>query len=105
LYSIRQYLISCIAVPTSAAIDYIKRVGLGKPEEGSDIQTLFTSGTIQGEYGFYRSHDGGASWLRINDDSRQYGDIRSISGDPRVFGRIYVATGTKGLVYGDIVQQ
>lgn len=87
----------------SKAGDVIKRIGLGKPSEGSDIQTLFTSGTIQGEYGFYRSHDGGAGWKRINDDSHQYGDIRSITGDPRVFGRIYVATGTRGLVYGDII--
>ncbi|MNW22234.1 Xyloglucanase precursor [compost metagenome] len=45
------------------------------------------------------------NWIRINDDRHQYGDIRSISGDPRVFGRIYVATGTRGLVYGDIDEQ
>lgn len=84
-------------------MDFIKRIGLGKPAEGSKIKTLYTSGTINGEYGFYRSQDGGVTWLRINDDSHQYGDIRSISGDPRVFGRIYVATGTRGVIYGDIV--
>lgn len=82
---------------------FIKRIGLGKPADGSKNKTLYTSGTIGGEYGFYRSHDEGATWIRINDDNHQYGDIRSISGDPRVFGRIYVATGTRGLVYGDIV--
>jgi hypothetical protein len=87
----------------SAEGDFINRIGLGKPMEGSEIKTLFTSGTIKGEYGFYRSHDEGVNWIRINDDNNQFGDIRSISGDPRVFGRIYVATGTKGLVYGDIV--
>lgn len=81
--------------------DFIKRIGLGKPVEGSTCKTLFTSGTIQCEYGFYRSVDGGITWSRINDDRHQYGDIRSISGDPRVFGRIYVATGTRGLVYGE----
>lgn len=89
----------------SEAGDVIKRIGLGKPEEGRDEKTLFTSGTIRGEYGFYRSHDGGVRWLRINDDRHQYGDIRSISGDPRVFGRIYVATGTRGVVYGDMVRE
>lgn len=83
--------------------DFIKRIGLGKPLEGSAFMTLFTSGTIGGEYGFYRSHDGGSTWLRINDDRHQYGDIRSIAGDPRVFGRVYVATGTRGLVYGEPV--
>lgn len=84
--------------------DFIKRIGLGKPAENSSMKTLFTSGTINGEYGFYRSEDGGTNWIRINDDKHQYGDIRSISGDPRVFGRIYVATGTRGLVYGDIAK-
>jgi hypothetical protein len=87
----------------SQAEDFIKRIGLGKAAEGSEIKTLYTSGTIKGEYGFYRSHDEGVTWIRINDDKHQYGDIRSISGDSRVFGRIYVATGTRGLVYGDIV--
>lgn len=86
----------------SNAGDYIKRIGLGKGEEGSSIKTLYTSGTINGEYGFYRSHDEGATWIRINDDKHQYGDIRSISGDLRVFGRVYVATGTRGIVYGDM---
>lgn len=81
--------------------DVTKRIGLGKEAPGSDKKTLFTSGTIRGEYGFYMSLDEGVTWHRINDDEHQYGDIRSISGDPRVFGRIYVATGTRGVVYGD----
>lgn len=78
-----------------------KRIGLGKAKEGSRYKTLFTSGTIDGVYGFYRSHDLGENWIRINDDHTQFGDIRSISGDPRIFGRVYVATGTRGVVYGD----
>jgi hypothetical protein len=52
----------------------------------------------------FRSLDEGVTWRRINDDNNQFGDIRSITGDPRVFGRIYVATGTRGLVYGDIYE-
>lgn len=85
----------------SKAGDVIKRIGLGKEAPGSDKKTLFTSGTICGEYGFYMSLDEGITWIRINDDCHQYGDIRSISGDPRVYGRIYVATGTRGIIYGD----
>jgi len=78
-----------------------KRIGLGKALKGSEFKTLYTSGTMYGEYGFFRSHDMGKHWIRVNDDATNFGDIRSISGDPRVFGRIYVATGTRGLVYGD----
>lgn len=82
--------------------DFTKRIGLGKEAPNSSHKTLFTSGTIQGEYGFYKSINGGLDWIRINDDNHQYGDIRSISGDPRVYGRIYVATGTRGLVFGNM---
>lgn len=81
--------------------DYIKRIGLGKEAPDSDFKTLYTSGTINQEYGFYKSLDEGVNWIRINDEEHQYGDIRSISGDPRVYGRIYVATGTRGVVYGE----
>jgi hypothetical protein len=85
----------------SAKGDYINRIGFGKPTQNSDIKMLFTSGTIGNEYGFWRSEDGGFSWTRVNDDLNQFGDIRSITGDSRVFGRIYVGTGTRGVVYGD----
>lgn len=90
-----------IGLRVSKEGDVIKRIGLGKEAPNSDRKTLFTSGTIEGEYGFYLSLDEGVTWIRINDDEHQYGDIRSITGDPRVYGRIYVATGTKGVVYGD----
>jgi photosystem II stability/assembly factor-like uncharacterized protein len=90
-----------IGVKVSKQNDYIKGIGIGKSDEGSKLKSLYTSGTINGQYGFYRSDDGGNHWIRINDDKHQYGDIRSISGDLRVFGRIYLATGTRGLVYGD----
>lgn len=83
--------------------DYIKRIGIGKAAPGSEIKTLYTSGTINQEYGFYKSLDEGLTWIRINDDEHQYGDIRSIAGDPRVYGRIYIATGTRGVVYGEPV--
>lgn len=85
----------------SAKGDYINRIGFGKAVINSDIKMLFTSGTIGNEYGFWRSEDGGRSWTRVNDDLNQFGDIRSITGDSRVFGRIYVGTGTRGVVYGD----
>ncbi|MBN2222380.1 MAG: hypothetical protein JW708_09235, partial [Vallitaleaceae bacterium] len=81
--------------------DWIKRFGIGKGEEGKSVDAFYTSGRISGEYGFFRSHDEGNSWTRINDDTHQFGDIRSITGDPRIYGRIYIATGTRGLICGD----
>lgn len=42
------------------------------------------------------------NWVRINDDQHQYGTTNSaITGDPRIFGRVYVGTNGYGIVYGD----
>ncbi|MEV8316614.1 xyloglucanase [Streptomyces sp. NPDC059900] len=77
-------------------------IGFGKAAPGSDHQTLYTSAKIDGVRGIFRSTDAGESWLRINDDSRQWGWTgAAITGDPRIFGRVYVATNGRGIVYGD----
>jgi photosystem II stability/assembly factor-like uncharacterized protein len=51
--------------------------------------------------GFFRSDDKGATWLRINDDQHQFGFCNLIIGDMRVYGRAYVGTGGRGIVYGE----
>lgn len=81
--------------------DTVYRVGLGKAAPGSENPALFINGTLGGVYGFYRSVDGGTSFDRINAVRQMYGDIRSITGDPRVFGRVYIATGTCGVLWGE----
>ncbi len=77
-------------------------VGFGKAAPGASYQTLFTSARIDGVRGIYRSTDAGASWVRVNDDAHQWGWTgAAITGDPRVFGRVYVATNGRGVIYGD----
>ena len=66
--------------------------------------TLYITGIIGGVSGIFRSDDVGETWIRINDDRHQFGSINSaITGDPRVYGRVYVGTNGFGIVYGDIV--
>jgi hypothetical protein len=81
--------------------DMIFRQGMGKPAPGSECNTLFVNGIIDGEYGFYRSMDEGVTWQQINHGKQMYGDIRSICGDPRCFGRFYLATGSRGVLWGE----
>lgn len=54
-----------------------------------------------GEYGFWCSYDLGESWSRINSTSQMYGYIVSMDGDFREKGRVYLATGTYGGLYGE----
>ncbi|MEU6885894.1 cellulose binding domain-containing protein [Streptomyces viridosporus] len=77
-------------------------VGFGKAAPGASYQTLYTSAKIDGVRGIFRSTDRGASWTRVNDDAHQWGWTgAAITGDPRVYGRVYVATNGRGVVYGD----
>jgi xyloglucan-specific exo-beta-1,4-glucanase len=80
--------------------DSVYRQGMGKPAPESNYHTLYINGCINGEYGFYRSFDEGRTWQRINHNKQMFGDIRSIAGDPRTFGRFYIATGSRGVLWG-----
>ncbi|MCP1375206.1 sialidase family protein [Dyella lutea] len=75
--------------------------GFGKSAPGRHAPVLFVAGRRGQTQGLFRSLDGGSHWQRINDDAHQYGRIRVLTGDPRVFGRVYLATGGRGIVYGD----
>jgi hypothetical protein len=83
-------------------VEQADTVGFGKAATGASYQTLYTSAKIGGVRGIFRSTDKGASWTRINDDAHQWGFTgAAITGDPRVYGRVYVSTNGRGVVYGD----
>ncbi|WP_406375114.1 cellulose binding domain-containing protein [Streptomyces sp. NBC_00647] len=83
-------------------VEQADTVGFGKAATGASYQTLYTSAKIGGVRGIFRSTDKGVSWTRINDDAHQWGWTgAAITGDPRIYGRVYVATNGRGIVYGD----
>ena len=85
-----------------ANVDQADTIGFGKAATGASYQTLYTSAKIGGVRGIFRSTDKGATWTRINDDAHQWGWTgAAITGDPRVYGRVYVSTNGRGVVYGD----
>ena len=85
-----------------ANVDQADTIGFGKAATGASYQTLYTSAEIGGVRGIFRSTDKGASWTRLNDDAHQWGWTgAAITGDPRVYGRVYVSTNGRGVVYGD----
>ncbi|NLP27079.1 MAG: cellulosome protein dockerin type I, partial [Clostridiales bacterium] len=88
-------------------VDGIKRsdvVGFGKAKEGADYLAIYAVCEIEGVNGVYRSDDMAKSWIRVNDDEHQYGSINyAITGDLRVYGRVFVGTNGRGVVYGELI--
>lgn len=84
------------------AVEQIHAFGFGKSAPMAQDPALYLVGVIGGVRGVFRSDDGGAHWVRINDDQHQWGLILQVSGDPRIYGRVYVGTHGRGVLYGDI---
>ncbi len=75
--------------------------GCGKAAQQRNLPALFLFGKVGSQPGIFRSDDDGQTWLRINDEEHQFGWIAMLTGDPRVFGRVYLATTGRGIIYGD----
>ncbi len=81
-------------------------IGFGAPEKEGSYPAIYAMGEAgeQGK-GIYRSTDKGRSWQRLNDAQHLFGNLTdSISGDSKVFGRVYFATNGRGIVMGDQIQ-
>ncbi|NUT92017.1 MAG: xyloglucanase [Saccharothrix sp.] len=79
-------------------------IGFGKAAEGRTYPALYAVADLGSGTGVYRSDDVGANWIRINDDRHQYGNMgEAITGDPRVYGRVYLGTNGRGILYADPV--
>lgn len=90
------------------AVFSAQAVGIGKAAEGADYETLFiwgVAGESSNSVGIYYSVDQGASFTRMNDDDHQYGGPGNgmfVQGDMNVFGRVYMSTSGRGLIYGHV---
>ncbi|GGA03539.1 WD40/YVTN/BNR-like repeat-containing protein [Dyella caseinilytica] len=77
--------------------------GFGCPAPEKSMPTLFAAGQRGDVQGLYRSVDGGSHWMRIDDDQHRFGQVTHVTGDPRIFGRVYFAGSGRGILYGDPV--
>jgi hypothetical protein len=88
-----------------AKVDQADAVGFGMAAPGKTYPAIYVSAQVSGVRGLFRSIDTGTSWNRINDDQHQYADaVQALTGDPRIYGRVYLATNGRGIIYGDIGQ-
>jgi hypothetical protein len=82
-------------------VQEIHAFGFGKAAPGADHPALYLIGVVDGVRGIFRSDDTARTWVRINDDQHQWGLLLHITGDPKQYGRVYVGTHGRGIVYGD----
>ena len=77
-------------------------VGFGMAAAGKTYPAVYVAAKINNVSGVFQSIDGGSTWKRINDDKHQWGGVNWVTGDMRVYGRVYVNGLAAGLVIGNL---
>lgn len=77
------------------------KVAVGKAASGKSFPAVYILGKVNSIYGIYRSDDSLASWKRVNDDQHQFGTIHYLAGDMNTYGRVFLATEGRGIIYGE----
>jgi hypothetical protein len=90
-----------IAFARVAGVEQVHAFGFGRAAPGASFPALYLVGTVAGQRGVFRSDDAGGRWTRINDDDHQWGLVLQVSGDPKRYGRVYLGTHGRGVLYGD----
>lgn len=79
-------------------------VGVGKAAPGRTYPTIYIWGKVGLITGVFRSMDEGLTWTRINDDAHEWGGTGNgnfVVGDMNVYGRVYMSTVGRGIVFID----
>ena len=79
-------------------------VGFGMAAPGQTYPAVYISAQLNNTWGVYRcdnAGDGGTTWQRIDDEQHQFGYVTQVAGDQRRYGRVYIGTGGRGVLYGD----
>jgi photosystem II stability/assembly factor-like uncharacterized protein len=92
-----------------AQVQTADEVAFGKAAPGRHNPTVFVYGTINSIKGLFRSDDATslpgdaaqAKWIKISTDQQKLGSMTFLEGDRSFFGRVYVGTGGRGILYGE----
>ncbi|KAH7326823.1 hypothetical protein B0J17DRAFT_581043 [Rhizoctonia solani] len=83
-----------------ASVTQAWAIGLGAPKTSGAAPSVFAAATIDGVTGYFRSDNEGSTWVQINNAANGFGAVSAnpVSGDPRVYGRVYVGTNGRGIL-------
>lgn len=84
-----------------SGVDSARALGFGAPRPGVRYPTLFLNGKVNGAEGIFRSDDVAKSWVRLDDRDHRFATSNVITGDPRVWGRVYLGTNGRGILVGE----
>ena len=94
-----------VASARLSSVSTCDAVGFGKAAEGKAYTAMYIWGTpVGGVLGIHRSDDMGLTWKRINDDAHEFGGPGNgnfVMGDRNVYGRAFMSTAGRGIVYGE----
>ena len=84
-------------------------IGFGMPAPNANYPALYLIGKLAwsgpgSSTSVFRSDDGAVTWVPVTDTRHQYGNLDLVIGDPRIYGRVYIGTNGRGVIYGDIAQ-
>jgi hypothetical protein len=84
------------------SITEVYAFGFGMKKVGTNFPALFVYGKINSIESIYVSYDLGGSFTDLGAKDIPEGIIGNIEGDMKVNGRVYAATGCRGIWYGDV---
>ena len=103
LYRYTNVGLGAVTTKQIANVSNAVAVGFGMHAPGQTHPAVYLVGTVSGTYGFFRCDDGvGTTWVRTNDNNHQFGGPSFTAGDELVYGRMYLGTNGRGILYGDI---
>jgi xyloglucan-specific exo-beta-1,4-glucanase len=81
------------------SVTAVATLGFGKAAPGASYPAIYLSGLVHGVQGIFRSTDEGKTWVKINQENYAWTG-QTITGDPHVFGRVYLGTNGRGILAG-----
>ena len=79
---------------------HCEAIGFGKEAPGASYPAIYIYGTVNGVKGIWQSIDEARSWVLIDDDRHQFGDLSNgnfVRGDANIFGVVYRSTAGRGI--------